>query len=42
MDGLEFALWGLGIIVIGLPLVFVGIPCIAGIVMAWIASRGEK
>lgn len=42
MDGLEFALWALGIIVIGTPSVFVGIPCITGIVMVWIASRGEK
>ena len=42
MDGLEFALWAVGVVVVGLPLVFIGIPSLAAIVIVWIASRGDK
>lgn len=35
MDGLEFALWAIGIIVIGLPIVLMGVPCLTAIIIAW-------
>lgn len=35
MDALEFLLWALGIVLIGIPAVLFGIPCITAIIIAW-------
>ena len=35
MDPLEFLLWALGIVLIGIPAVVFGIPCIMAIIIAW-------
>ena len=35
MDPLEFLLWALGIVLIGIPAVVFGIPCITAIIIAW-------
>lgn len=35
MDALEFLLWAMGILVIGIPAVLFGIPCITAIIIAW-------
>ena len=35
MDPLEFLLWALGIVVIGIPAVLFGIPCLTAIIIAW-------
>ena len=35
MDPLEFILWALGIVLIGIPAVVFGIPCITAIIIAW-------
>ena len=35
MDELEFLLWALGIVLIGIPAVVFGIPCLTAIIIAW-------
>lgn len=35
MDPLEFLLWALGIVLIGIPAVIFGIPCLTAIIIAW-------
>ena len=35
MDPLEFLLWALGIVLIGIPAVVFGIPCVTAIILAW-------
>ena len=35
MDALEFLLWAMGIVVIGIPAVLLGIPCATAIIIAW-------
>lgn len=35
MDALEFLLWAIGIVVIGIPAVVFGIPCLTAIIIAW-------
>ena len=35
MDALEFLLWAMGIVVIGIPAVLLGIPCVTAIIIAW-------
>ena len=35
MDALEFLLWALGIVLIGIPAVVFGIPCLTAIIIAW-------
>ena len=35
MDALEFLLWALGIVLIGIPAVIFGIPCVTAIIIAW-------
>ena len=35
MDALEFLLWAMGIVVIGIPAVVFGIPCLTAIIIAW-------
>ena len=35
MDPLEFLLWALGIVLIGIPAVLFGIPCLTAIIIAW-------
>ena len=35
MDPLEFLLWALGLVVIGIPAVLFGIPCLTAIIIAW-------
>lgn len=35
MDPLEFLLWALGIVLIGIPAVVFGIPCTTAIIIAW-------
>lgn len=35
MDPLEFLLWALGIVLIGIPAVVFGIPCLTAIIIAW-------
>ena len=35
MDPLEFLLWALGIVLIGIPAVVFGIPYITAIIIAW-------
>ena len=35
MDPLEFLLWALGIVLIGIPAVIFGIPCLTAIILAW-------
>ena len=35
MDPLEFLLWALGIVLIGIPAVVLGIPCLTAIIIAW-------
>ena len=35
MDSLEFLLWALGIVLIGIPAVVFGIPCLTAIIIAW-------
>lgn len=35
MDALEFLLWAMGIVVIGIPAVLFGIPCLTAIIIAW-------
>ena len=35
MDPLEFLLWALGIVLICIPAVVFGIPCITAIIIAW-------
>lgn len=39
MDALTFLLWALGIIVIGIPAVLFGIPCIISAIVAWRAFK---
>ena len=35
MDPLEFLLWALGNVLIGIPAVVFGIPCLTAIILAW-------
>ena len=35
MDPLEFLLWAIGIVLIGIPAVVFGIPCLTAIIIAW-------
>ena len=35
MDALEFLLWALGIVLIGIPAVVFGVPCLTAIIIAW-------
>ncbi len=35
MDPLEFLLWALGIVLIGIPAVVFGVPCLTAIIIAW-------
>lgn len=35
MDQLEFLLWLVGIVLIGIPLVFISIPCITAVIVFW-------
>ena len=35
MDPLEFLLWALGIVLIGITAVVFGIPCLTAIIIAW-------
>lgn len=39
MDPLEFVVWAMGIVFIGVPFVLFGIPCIIAAIIAW---RGMK
>ena len=39
MDPLEFLLWALGIVLIGIPLVFFGLPCIIAAIAIWRACK---
>ena len=39
MDPLEFLLWALGIVLIGIPAVVFGIPCLTAIIIAWMMDK---
>jgi hypothetical protein len=39
MNTLEFIAWAMGILFVGVPFIFYGIPCIIAAIVAWRATR---
>lgn len=39
MNGYEFLLWMAGIVLVGIPAVLVGIPCVTAVILTWLGER---